>query len=80
MFQIKFLGVIAELENDPCDVSLQNLHKGATIGYNECLGTSPEVFHGETKRRAYDDQRNFLGNYKTFLGEGGGGVTEVHCQ
>ena len=28
------------------------------------LGKRPEVFHGKTKQRIYDDQRQFLGNYK----------------
>ena len=40
-----------------------------TIGYNECLGTSPEVFPDKTTQRVYDDRRNFLGNYKTVLGK-----------
>ena len=66
-FRLNFLSAISELENDSGEVFLQNLHKGATIGYNECLGTCPEVFPGKTKQRVYDDQRNFLGNYKNGL-------------
>ena len=42
---------------------------GETIGYDKCLGTPPEVFHGKTKQRIYDDQRSFLCNYKTTLGK-----------
>ena len=40
------------------------------IGYGADLGNSPEVFPGKTKRRVYDEQRRFLGNYKTVLGKG----------
>ena len=67
-FRLNFLSIIAELENDTDKGFLQNLHKGATIGYSECLGTFPEVFPGKTKQRVYD-RRNFLGNYKTVLGK-----------
>ena len=51
---------------------LQNLHIGETIGYNEDLGSRPEVSSGKIKQRVYDDPREFLGNYKTVLGKGGG--------
>ena len=42
-FRLEFLSAIAELENDPDKVFLQNLHKGATIGYKEGLGSRLEV-------------------------------------
>ena len=61
---IDFLSAIAELENDPEKVFLQNIHNGATIGYEKDLGSRPEVFPGETKQRICDDPREFLGNYK----------------
>ena len=63
-FRLDFLSAIAELENDPDKVFLQNLHNGATIGYNECLGSCPEVSPGKIKQRIYDDPREFLCNYK----------------
>ena len=48
---------------------LQNLHNGATIGYEKDPGSCPEVFPGETKQRIYDDPREFRGNYKTVPGK-----------
>ena len=68
-FRLDFLSAIAELENDPGKIFLQNLHNGATIGYEKDLGSCPEVFPGKTKQRIYDDPREFLGNYKTVLGK-----------
>ena len=68
-FRLDFLSAIAELGNGPGKVSLQNLRNWATIGYEEDLGSCPEVFPGKTKRRIYDDAREFLGNYKTVLGK-----------
>ena len=68
-FRLNFLSIIGELENDPDKVFLQNLRKGETIGYNECLGTSPICLPWKKKQRFYEDQRNFLGNYKTVLGK-----------
>ena len=66
-FRLNFLSAISELENDPEKEFLQSPHKGATIGYEKCLGACPEVFHGKTKQRVYDDQRSFLCNYKTVV-------------
>ena len=61
------LKCLDELENDPCETFPGNLENGATAGYMSDLGNSPEVFHGEIKQRVYDEQRKFLGNYKTVL-------------
>ena len=69
MSRLNLLIAVAELGNDPRKVSLRNLHNGANIGCKECLGSRPEVSHGKTKQRIYDDPREFLGNYKTALGE-----------
>ena len=77
MFQIKFHKCNFRARNDTDKVFLQNLHNGATVGYNECLGALPEVFPGKTKHRVYDDQRNSLCNYKTVLGKEES-FTEVH--
>ena len=68
-FRLNLLPGIAELENGPGETSIQNLYKGAAIGYEKSLGSRPEVFHGETKQRACDDPREFLGIYKTVLGK-----------
>ena len=66
-FRLNFLSTIADFENDPDKDFLKNLANRATIGYETSLGNSPEVFPDEAKQRVYDDQRSFLGNYKTVL-------------
>ena len=62
---------MAELEKGPDKKFLQNLQNGATIGYESDLGSLHEVRPDKTKQRVYDEQRRFLGNYKTALGNGG---------
>ena len=68
-FRPQLLGCLAELGNDPDKKFLRNLEGGDTIGYKSDAGTSLDVFHGKTKQRVYDEQRLFLGNYKTVLGK-----------
>ena len=46
---------------------LRNLENGATIGYKLELGNFQEFHMAKTKQRAYDEQRECLGNYKTVL-------------
>ena len=41
---------------------------GETVGYNTDLGTSADV-SPITKRRVYDEARDFLCNYKTVIGK-----------
>ena len=59
------------MENDQDKKFLRNLENGATMGYASDLGNSTERCPGKTKQRVYDEQRRFLGNYKTALGNGG---------
>ena len=68
-FRLQFISSLAELENDADKKFLQNLENGAAIGYETDLWNFPEVFTGKTKRRVYDEQRRFQGNYKTVLGK-----------
>ena len=68
-FRMDFITAIAEIENDPGKVFLQNLHNRATIGYEKSLRSRPEVFPVIAKQRVYDDPMGFLGNYKTVLGK-----------
>ena len=77
-FRLRLLRCLAELENDAGKQFLQNLENGATIGYDSDLGNCPEVSHGNTKHRVYEEQRRFLGNYKAGLGKEG--FTESHIQ
>ena len=71
VFQVKFLSIIADLEDDADKEFLKNLHNVETIGYGTSLGNCPEFFPDKTKQRVYADQRSFLGNYKTVLGKEG---------
>ena len=47
--------------------SSKNLENGEAVGGKSDLGNFHEVFHGETKQRVYDEQRELVGNYKTVL-------------
>ena len=51
--------------NDQAEMFLSNPADGATIGYKEDLVNLTDVPPEATKRRVYDEEREFLGNYKT---------------
>ena len=68
-FRLRLISSLAEVENDPDKKFLQNLENSATVGYETDLGNSPRSPPWETKQRVYDEQRRFLGNYKTVLGK-----------
>ena len=57
------------LEKGPDSDLLGNLEIGATTGHMSDLRISPEGIHRRTKRRVYDEQRRFVGNYKTVVGK-----------
>ena len=57
---------LAELEKDP-EKFLRNLENGDTVWYKSDLVNYPEVGPVEVKQRECDEQREFLGNYKTSL-------------
>ena len=64
-FSPEYIKCLDELGSDAYSNFIRNLENGDTVGYMADLGNFPEVFNGETKRRVYDEQRQFLGNYKT---------------
>ena len=68
-FRLLFIKCLAGLENDTDSNFPGNLENGATVGYMSDLGKYQNVMPGKTKRRVYDAQRKFLGNYKTAIGK-----------
>ena len=62
-FRLQLLLRLSELENDTGKKFLRNLENGDTVCYKSDCGNSPEAFHGETKQRVWNEQREFLGNY-----------------
>ena len=65
MFQTRIYQMSIRNGPDPDSNLLGDLAKGSTFGYMSDFGKSPRSPPPyETKQRVYDEQRQFLGNYK----------------